>query len=424
MLELDKKGGYHMSILENKEIVKLTKLLNENHENRSYLVSDIILEENGKEYQFVDLVLEGGGTLGIALVGYIYALEQAGIRFLSVGGSSVGAIVSTILASFGDITEEKGKKLTNIVSTMDMGSFVDGSYFPRKLSHYLGAEGDKSKLKIGALSVLSLPALFKRLGLNPGNEFFEWFSACLKEENIYSTEDIEKILAKVPSDLIHRSKGKDFRYPKPKLKVVAADLTTTTKTVFPEMADLYWEDPSVVNPAHYVRASMSIPFFFEPMNITKVSEIKDVKQRWKRVANFYGNIPDKVLFTDGGMISNFPISIFHLNGVPNAPTLGVRLGTNVRNFCSIASMVGYISSVISSLRFDSDYEFIYKNPDYNKLIAYIDTRGHNWLNFAMSDTEKEELFIKGMLTALDFLENFDWEGYKKIRKEGLEYYIL
>ncbi len=31
--------------------------------------------------QFVDLVMEGGGVLGIALVGYTYALESVGIRF-------------------------------------------------------------------------------------------------------------------------------------------------------------------------------------------------------------------------------------------------------------------------------------------------------------------------------------------------------
>ena len=51
--------------------------------------SDII-DSDG--HQYVDLVMEGGGVLGIALVGYTYVLEQMGIRFLGIGGTSAGAI--------------------------------------------------------------------------------------------------------------------------------------------------------------------------------------------------------------------------------------------------------------------------------------------------------------------------------------------
>ena len=57
------------------------------------VVSDIIDDEG---HQYVDLVMEGGGTLGIALLGYIYALESIGIRFLSIGGASAGSIMALI----------------------------------------------------------------------------------------------------------------------------------------------------------------------------------------------------------------------------------------------------------------------------------------------------------------------------------------
>ncbi|MGH7505457.1 MAG: patatin-like phospholipase family protein, partial [Longimicrobiales bacterium] len=56
-----------------------------------------ILDAEG--HQYVDLVLEGGGMLGIALVGYTYVLEQAGIRFLRLGGTSAGAINALLLAA-------------------------------------------------------------------------------------------------------------------------------------------------------------------------------------------------------------------------------------------------------------------------------------------------------------------------------------
>ncbi|TRX58710.1 hypothetical protein FNH22_12595 [Fulvivirga sp. M361] len=39
--------------------------------------------EDAAGHQFVDLVQEGGGVLGIALAGYTYILESTGIRFLA-----------------------------------------------------------------------------------------------------------------------------------------------------------------------------------------------------------------------------------------------------------------------------------------------------------------------------------------------------
>ena len=50
-------------------------------------VSDI-RDRHGNQY--VDLVMEGGGVLGVALAGYSYVLESAGLRFLGLGGTSAG----------------------------------------------------------------------------------------------------------------------------------------------------------------------------------------------------------------------------------------------------------------------------------------------------------------------------------------------
>ena len=70
--------------------------------------SDITYTTSDKEtLQFVDLVQEGGGTLGIALVGYVYVLEKAGIRFVSMGGTSAGSINTMLMASMGTPIEMK-----------------------------------------------------------------------------------------------------------------------------------------------------------------------------------------------------------------------------------------------------------------------------------------------------------------------------
>ena len=47
--------------------------------------SDVV---DDKGHQYVELVMEGGGVLGVALIGYNYVLEQMGLRFFSLAGTS------------------------------------------------------------------------------------------------------------------------------------------------------------------------------------------------------------------------------------------------------------------------------------------------------------------------------------------------
>jgi len=409
-----------MSLLNDHDVKELSDKLKQNAANGKYLVSDLILKQDGKTLQFVDLVMEGGGTLGIALVGYIYALEQANIRFLSVGGSSVGAIVALLLSCLDKRTEEKGEALTNILSEMDMKSFIDGNTFASALSRLLGSgKAGRKKLQLVFLAVFSCGSLLKKNGLNPGDSFLEWLTGCLVEAGVRTAKDARKIIEYIPQGLTHRVNGSDFAKPSASLKLVAADLTTSSKVIFPEMAQLYWEDPGELNPAYFARASMSIPGFFQPMEVHGVSKITDLSEKWKDLCSFDGKVPDKITFSDGGLLSNFPISLFHQPRVPNAPTFGARLGSLSRVVKEVSSIGSYAGNLFSALRHYSDHEFIYQNPDYRRLISYIPTAGHNWLNFYMSDEEKLTLFKKGMAAAHEFLETFDWQAYKEIRRKQL-----
>lgn len=44
----------------------------------------------------------GGGVLGIAHVGFVAALEEAGVRFMGLGGTSAGAINAAMIAAVRD----------------------------------------------------------------------------------------------------------------------------------------------------------------------------------------------------------------------------------------------------------------------------------------------------------------------------------
>ena len=116
-------------------------------------------------------------------------------------------------------------------------------------------------------------------------------------------------------------------------------------------------------------------------------------------------------------MSNFPIALFHEPGtVPIAPTFGVKLGSTSRREHVIATPGNLAVAVFNSARHTLDYDFLTRHPDYNKLVAHVDTSGHHWLNFRMSDDEKLDLFKKGVQAAVEFLRTFDWKGYKKLRR--------
>ncbi|HTG57352.1 MAG TPA: patatin-like phospholipase family protein, partial [Niabella sp.] len=71
---------------------------------KPFVVSDVLDAEG---HQYVNLVQKGGGVLGVALVGYTYVLEQMGIRFLRMAGTSAGAINTAMLTVIGKKQEEK-----------------------------------------------------------------------------------------------------------------------------------------------------------------------------------------------------------------------------------------------------------------------------------------------------------------------------
>jgi NTE family protein len=320
------------SLTKHPDIMKITDKIRKKAAKGDYLVSDIVLRKNGHEYQFVDLVMEGGGTLGIALVGYIHALEQADIRFLGMGGSSVGAIVALLAYSCGDRTMAKGEKLTAIIGEMNLGEMVDGNYSARQLSKLLGNRNAQLRVtRIIFNALISMPQMFKKIGLNPGDKLYDWIAEKLSDNDIYTHADLNKLTESLPEGLIHRDTGEKITDYDTKLKIVAADITTSTKVVFPEMAPMYWQKPEKVNPACFARASASIPAFFQPFTVSGISNLIENNDKWARLGSFTGKLPDKISFADGGLLSNFPIDLFKSFGVPRAPTLGARLGNKNRS---------------------------------------------------------------------------------------------
>jgi NTE family protein len=371
-------------------------------------------------HQYVDLVMEGGGVLGIALTGYVHVLEELNIRFLGLGGTSAGSINALLMAAAGTIDQAKTDFIFEALANKNLFDFVDGDNDAKDFVKVLIEKKKKMSLLWKGWQVID--NFNEDFGLNPGNNFYKWVEGLLKSRGILNRIDLQKQMHTLPPGIRHRNTNAPYQG-KHKLALVAADVTTQTKVEFPLMADLYWDDPDKVNPAYFVRASMSIPLFFHPLRIKNIPATKEAKDRWFEQVRYIGAVPKEVMFIDGGIMSNFPIDIFHDHTrVPAAPTFGVKLGVDRTKPNKNETVFQLIGSIFDSARQVHDLDFILRNPDYRLLVSSINTGDHDWLNFNISDQDKIDLFLRGAETAANFLKDFEWEKYKQLRKASLDVY--
>lgn len=406
---------------------------------RQKIYSDT-LDEQGNQY--VDLVMEGGGVLGIALLGYVYILEQAGLRFVSIGGTSAGAISALALAAAGAPQEKRSDTLVEIVSGMPMNRFLDGKHDgDNQAADFIYTMIKRPSLLKGAWKGLRVIDNFKKmLGLNRGDFFENWLARdVLAPLHIRSTADLRKRMAQTPlgwhlrpgsphaaSQLDGASCLPPLDPAKNYLCLIAADISTETKVSFPRMAPLYWSDPDAVNPAVYARCSMSIPFVFKPYAVGPIPTSGDYMAGWRECAGISPDDitpgtfpPSQCLFVDGGTLSNFPIDAFHNYAkIPSRPTFGAKLQWDERSH-EIDGAFKLLAQIFNSARHCLDYDFIVRNPDFKQLVAIIDTADHDWLNFDTPDADRKDLFARGANAAYTFLKAFDWDRYKQTRAELL-----
>lgn len=408
--------------------------------------SDVL---DGAGRQYIDLVMEGGGVLGVALLGYIYLLEQAGLRFVCLGGASAGSITALALAALDEPARAKSDRLIEIVANMPMADFIDGKDDKdRDAADFINTMLERPGLFKGFWKGMQvLDNLDEILGLNRGDRFHNWLSKMLAEAGIHNTGDLRVRMATTPQGW-HLRRDDRFRLSQLEGKaelapldvatdylcIVAADIATETKVEFPRMAALYWDQPELVNPASYARCSMSIPVFFRPFRLPlKVRNDAHLKL-WCEQAGLHDSDldagrkqpfpPPEACFVDGGILSNFPIDAFHsTHKVPARPTFGVKLQWDDRSH-TISKLSKLITQTFNASRHCLDYEFIRRNPDFKQLVAYIDTADHDWLNFEMCDADKLDLFRRGAETARAFLAGFDWARYKETREQLIGAYAI
>jgi NTE family protein len=236
-----------------------------------------------------DLVLEGGGVKGIGLVGAVLTLHNAGYQFPRIAGTSAGAITAAIVAAL----QAAGKPLTNLkdyVDSVDYPKFQEESWLRRRF----GRVGDAEQLML-------------HMGLHSGDYLVEWLSGILEQIGITT-------FAQLKMDDAGSSLPAALRY---SLIVHVADITRGKVVRLPWDYGNYGLEPDRQRIVDAVRASMSIPFFFDPVRI------KANAATYEGVSYPAGT----VTWVDGGLLSNFPVEVFdRSDGQPSRwSTIGIKL---------------------------------------------------------------------------------------------------
>ena len=119
-----------------------------------------------KQEKRVDLVLEGGGVKGNALVGALSVLEERGFQTQNVAGASAVAIVAALHAAGYNALE-----LRDIIKDLDFSRFRDTSWVDR--IPFVGSP----------LSILA------DLGIYEGKQLLEYIGELLEKKDVRTFAD-------------------------------------------------------------------------------------------------------------------------------------------------------------------------------------------------------------------------------------------
>jgi NTE family protein len=322
-----------------------------------------------------DLVLEGGGVKGIGLVGAYTSLTEAGYQIRRVAGTSAGAIVGALIAA-GMPADE----LQRVMRQVDYGHFEDEGF----LDH-LGLVGK------------GLSLLFEK-GIYEGSYLHTWLEGLLVKLGSRTFGDlrIEDPDPSLPPEKAYR------------LVVMASDVTRGELVHLPWDYERYGRKADDQPIADAVRASMSIPFFYEPVRFTGKGP------RGK---------PQVSYMVDGGMLSNFPIDVLDRTDgkPPRWPTFGIKLSAKpaasvvqkfaIKGTFDLArAMVGTMTSFHDQMHID--------DPAVLARTMFVDTGQVKATDFDIDTSTQDMLFGNGKAAATKFLSHWNFDAYIRKFRSG------
>ena len=148
-----------------------------------------------------------------------------------------------------------------------------------------------------------------------------------------------------------------------------------------------------------VRASMSIPFFFEPVRIRAAA----VTLPEADIAAPAG----RVTWVDGGLLDNFPVDVFDRADGAEArwPTIGIKLSAQQTSIADGHGTDSVTSEAIACLEtvLDNAGRY-YIPPDKATHTIFIDNAGIKATDFGITPEQQQTLFENGQQAARNWLK--------------------
>ncbi|MBB6284621.1 patatin-like phospholipase family protein [Geobacillus subterraneus] len=170
----------------------------------------------------IDIVFSGGGVKGFALLGAYEAIEEKGLRWKRLAGTSAGSLLAALLAA-----GYSAREVMHLLEELELERLLDerASWIP--------------------FPVWKWVRLYWHLGLYQGKALERWLESVLAARGVRTFQDV----------------------PAGSLYIVASDVTNGRIVVLPDDLNAYGIDPSSFSVAKAVRMSVSIPYFFEPVRL-------------------------------------------------------------------------------------------------------------------------------------------------------------
>lgn len=294
-------------------------------------------------------VFEGGGMRGIGIVGALTYMESKGYQWQKVAGTSVGAVIASLV-----VAGYTARELKKIITDMDFRDFLDKNGLQR------------------------LPLLGKALGflvekgIYSGDYVEEWMHTLLKEKGIKKFKDV--------------TFNGECR-----LKIIAADITRRKILILPDDLPEYGINPMKFSIAEAVRMSISIPFYFKPVEFSHIDGVSYV--------------------VDGAVCCNFPINIFDAPGPPKCPTIGFKFDSpelsNTKQ--GKTDPISFLFDIANTISAEKNREWLKKENLVRTIL--IPTIGVAPTDFNLSSGKTLKLFKSGYRSAAKFYQSWDYEEY-------------
>jgi len=319
-----------------------------------------------------DGVFQGGGIKGLGIAGALLEFsnnERLSVtKWRNVAGTSAGAIIAAYLAA--------GKAPSQLATLLDKAPFASFQDF-----------GPGGKIFGGVVN------LARRRGLARGEVFRRWFDAELGGMTFGDVRAEEE-------------GGEPPEHPYC-LRMIAADVTNHRLLVLPDDLARYRLpgerapiDPNSFPVSRAVRMSLSIPYFFEPVELID------------------GNTGASSTIIDGGTLSNFPVWLFDTGGRdPTRPTFGLRLiggravGSGLRMFVRMLGWPAALAVDIGQTQSGAwDQRFV--SVSTRVRTCTVDAGDVGTTDFDLPQAKKTDLVNGGRRAAAAFLAAFDLDAYR------------